>query len=164
MSVGMTKLYRRECFEAIGGFVRHVMWDGIDCHRARMLGWTARSFDEPDLRFVHLRPMGSSHRGILNGRFRHGQGQWFMGTGLAYMTASALFRCAHRPWIVGGATMWAGYVASWLCGAPRLEDAALAAFIRRYQVRCLLRGKRRATRELDLAQAAAWRAERERTA
>ena len=43
MSVGMTKFYRVTCFKEIGGFVHQVMWDGIDCHRARMLGWIAKS-------------------------------------------------------------------------------------------------------------------------
>src|SRR3979490_178811 len=43
MSVGMTKFYRVTCFKEIGGFVRQVMWDGIDCHRARLLGWIAKS-------------------------------------------------------------------------------------------------------------------------
>ncbi len=158
LSVGMSKLYRRACFEQIGGFVRHVMWDGIDCHRARMLGWTARSYDEPELRFEHLRPMGSSHRGILTGRFRHGKGQWFMGTGLAYMTASAVYRLAYRPWIVGGAAMLAGYLSGAVRRAPRLPDPELRAFIRAYQNRCLLRGKARATREFEERQAARWRA------
>ena len=51
MSVGMTKFYRVACFKEIGGFVRQVMWDGIDCHRARMLGWIAESVDpSPPLR------------------------------------------------------------------------------------------------------------------
>jgi poly-beta-1,6-N-acetyl-D-glucosamine synthase len=58
MSVGMTKFYRRECFDEIGGFVREVMWDAIDCHKARQLGWIAVSWDDADLRFEHLRPMG----------------------------------------------------------------------------------------------------------
>jgi hypothetical protein len=35
-SVGTTKFYRLECFEQIGGFVRQVMWDGIDGHRCRL--------------------------------------------------------------------------------------------------------------------------------
>ena len=53
MSVGMTKFYRAACFKEIGGFVRQVMWDGIDCHRARMLGWIAESIDHE---FPPLRP------------------------------------------------------------------------------------------------------------
>ncbi|MEP0456096.1 MAG: glycosyltransferase family A protein, partial [Roseibium sp.] len=51
MSVGMTKFYRTSCFQDIGGFVREVMWDGIDCHKARQRGWVVRSWDEPDLQF-----------------------------------------------------------------------------------------------------------------
>lgn len=90
-SLGMTKLYRLDRFEEIGGFVREVMWDGIDCHLCRMRGWIACSWDEPDLRFVHLRPMGSSQQSIFVGRMRHGYGQYFMGTGFIFIAASALF-------------------------------------------------------------------------
>jgi len=79
-SLGMTKFYRVDCFKEIGGFVRAVMWDGIDCHRCRMLGWVACSWDDPELRFVHLRPMGSSQNSIYTGRMRHGFGQYFTGT------------------------------------------------------------------------------------
>lgn len=157
MSVGMTKLYRRACFEEIGGFVREVMWDGIDCHRSRMLGWTARSWDEPDLRFQHLRPMGSSQKGILTGRMRHGFGQYFMGTGLSYMTASALFRMASRPFVLGGLAMWWGYVRSLLARRPRYADAEFRRFLRRYQWSCLFRGKQNATQALDEAGEAVWK-------
>ncbi len=46
-SVGMIKFYRTTCFRQIGGFVPKLMWDGIDCHRCRMLGWIAVSWDDP---------------------------------------------------------------------------------------------------------------------
>ena len=158
-SVGMIKLYRRECFQEIGGFVREVMWDGIDCHRCRMLGWIACSWDEPELRFVHLRPMGSSQgHGLLTGRQRHGFGQWFMGTSLPYMTASAVFRMSHPPLLVGGAAMWWGYVKSALARQPRYDDPEFRRFLRRYQRDCLLHGKAEATRRLDERQGAVWAA------
>ena len=153
----MAKFYRTECFRQIGGFVPHVMWDGIDCHRCRMLGWIARSWDEPDLRFVHLRPMGSSDRGWWRGRKRHGFGQHFMGTGLTYMTASALYRMARPPYVVGGLAMWLGYVSSLLAGRPRYDDPGFRAFLRKYQWDGLLRGKRRATQRLDDRGEALWR-------
>ncbi len=148
MSVGMSKFYRRECFEQIGGFVREVMWDGIDCHRCRMLGWIACSWDEPALRFIHLRPMGSSQRGILTGRMRHGYGQYFMGTSLPYMTASAVFRMTRPPFIVGGVAMWWGYVRSMLRRLRRYDDPAFQRFLRQYQWNCLIRGKAATTRRL----------------
>jgi len=149
MSVGMSKFYRSECFVEIGGFVPHVMWDGIDCHRARMLGWSARSFDEPELRFVHLRPMGSSQVSIWQGRKRHGFGQHFMGTSLPYMTASALYRCTRPPLLWGGLAMWLGYVGAMLRGAQRYDDLEFRRFLRRYQRDALLRGKRRALQRLE---------------
>ncbi|MBX3357088.1 MAG: glycosyltransferase family 2 protein [Phycisphaeraceae bacterium] len=156
MSVGMTKFYRVECFREIGGFVREVMWDGIDCHRCRMLGWIAASWDDPDLRFKHLRAMGSSHKGIWTGRARHGFGQYFMGTSLPYMTASALFRMTRPPLVVGGAAMWWGYVSSMLAGKPRFGDAPFRRFLNSYQWRCLLRGKAAATRDLNRRQGDLW--------
>jgi len=149
MSVGMTKFMRRVCFEAIGGFERAVMWDGIDCHRARMLGWKAGSFDEPELRFEHLRPMGSSDKGILRGRMRHGYGQYYMGSSLAFVTASALYRLASRPRVLGALAMWLGYVWSLLKREPRLNDPAFRRFLRRYQWQALVMGKRRAVAKLE---------------
>lgn len=155
-SVGMIKFYRTCCFEQIGGFVRELMWDGIDCHRCRMLGWIAASWDEPDLRFVHLRPMGTSHKNWWTGRVRHGVGQWFMGTGPSYLLASAAFRMFKPPVLLGSSAMVWGYLRSALAGKPRYGDAAFRRFLRRYQWACLLRGKARATSDLNALQAKVW--------
>lgn len=157
MSVGMTKFYRRACFEEIGGFVREVMWDGIDCHRARMLGWIAESVDDEALRFVHLRPMGSSQKGIWTGRVRSGFGQWFMGTSPLYFLAVTVFRLPKHPVVTGSVAMWWGWIRSALRGAPRYEDLEFRRFLRSYQHRALLVGKRAATRRVNEEQARVWR-------
>lgn len=149
MSVGMTKFYRTRCFVEIGGFVREVMWDGIDCHTCRMKGWLARSWDDADLRFLHLRAMGSSHKGMLTGRQRHGYGQYFMGTWFPYMIASAVFRMTRPPIIIGGLAMLWGYITSWARGLPKYDDTEFVQFLRAYQKRCLLVGKRKATDEIE---------------
>ncbi len=149
MSVGMTKFYRRDCFEEIGGFVRAVMWDAIDCHTARRLGWTARAFPDAELAFEHLRPMGSSEKGVLTGRRRHGAGQYYMGSDPLYFAATALYRMAHPPYLLGGLAMLRGYAGAWASGAPRHDDAELRAFIRAYQRRALRVGKARAVAEIE---------------
>ena len=160
MSAGMAKFYRTACFRDIGGFVREVMWDGIDCHKCRQLGWIARSWDDADLRFEHLRPMGSSQNGIMTGRARHGFGQYFMGSDPLYYLATAIFRMAEKPIFVGGCAMIWGYIEAMIRRAPRLDDPELQAFIRRYQRRALVVGKARATAELDEAGARIWAARR----
>jgi hypothetical protein len=148
-SLGMTKFYRVSCFEAIGGFVREVMWDGIDCHRCRMHGWIACSWDEPELRFVHLRPMGSSQQSIYTGRMRHGFGQYFMGTGFLYIVASAIYRITEKPYFLGSLAIVWGWVQSALQRKPRYADEEFRKFLRRYQWRSLLIGKRQAIEEIS---------------
>ena len=151
MSVGMTKFYRRACFEAIGGFVREVMWDAIDCHKARQVGWIAVSWDHPDLNFEHLRPMGSSQTSIWTGRRRHGFGQYFMGSNPLYYAATCVFRALEPPYILGGLAMAQGYLEAWLKRTPQLDDPELIAFIRAYQLRALRVGRQQAIAEIDVA-------------
>jgi glycosyltransferase involved in cell wall biosynthesis len=157
MSVGASKFYRTDCFREIGGFVRQVMWDGIDCHRARMLGWKVESVDEEPLRFLHLRPMGSSQgRGIWAGRVRNGFGQYFMGTSPVFLLASAIYRLPHHPVVTGSVAMVWGYVSSALRGVPRYGDARFRRFLRRYQRESLFLGKAAAARRVEERQAAVW--------
>ena len=147
-SIGATKFYRVACFKALGGFVREVMWDGIDGHRCRMRGWVACSWDAPQLRFVHLRPMGSSQTGVLTGRMRHGYGQYFMGTGFVYMLANAVNRINEKPYLLGSLAMVWGWIKSAWQGKPRYDEPGFRDFLRRYQGRVLRVGKRRAVDEL----------------
>ncbi|MGV6820860.1 MAG: glycosyltransferase [Parvularcula sp.] len=148
-SLGMTKFYRTSCFQDIGGFVREVMWDGIDCHTCRQKGWIAASWDEPDLRFEHLRPMGSSQKNIFTGRARHGFGQWFMGSDPIYFLATAVYRMRSKPYVVGGLSMIYGYFRAMVKGDRQLDDPELRKFIRTWQRRALLVGKAKATAELN---------------
>jgi glycosyltransferase involved in cell wall biosynthesis len=133
MVAGQFKLYRREAFEAIGGFVRELMWDGIDFHHARMLGFRTASLHDPELRILHLRLMGSSDRGIYRGRLRWGRGQWFMGSAFLYVLASGLFRMREKPYVLGGLLIVAGFLGAALRGAPRYGDRAFRRELRRWQ-------------------------------
>jgi biofilm PGA synthesis N-glycosyltransferase PgaC len=158
-AVGASKFYRIACFRQIGGLVRALMWDGIDGHRCRQLGWIAVSWDDPDLRFVHLRPMGTSHKNWWSGRVRWGAGQHFLGTTPIYLLASALYRATRPPVLIGGVAMVYGYLREALRRAPRYGDAEFRRFLRSYQWSCLLRGKASATRRLNAARAALWKPE-----
>ena len=158
MSVGMTKFYRVACFGEIGGFVRQVMWDGIDCHRARMLGWIAESVDDEPLRFIHLRPQGASQKGIWTGRLRKGFGQYFMGTSPLYYLAVVIYHLPAYPVFIGSAAMLWGYFRSWLRRLPRYDDLEFRRFLRSYQHVCLRVGKRAATARINAERAQLWRA------
>jgi len=156
VSAGMTKFYRSAFLEDIGGLVKGLIWDGIDCYRGRMLGWRSESIDDPDLRFIHLRPMGSSDRGILTGRRRLGEGYWFMGAAPSFVFASSIYRIAHRPALLGSFATIQGYASAWLKRAPRYEDGEFRRYLRHYHRAMLTRGRKRATRLLDREAQTTW--------
>jgi biofilm PGA synthesis N-glycosyltransferase PgaC len=157
VSLGMTKFWRRECFDEIGGLVPQVLWDGIDCYKARMLGWKAYSVDEPGLRFLHLRPMGSSDKNIIKGRVRLGTGQWMMGSSPVFVLASAVHRSRHRPFVIGAlATLW-GWAKAGLTGQPRIGDPRFRKHLRGYQWSFMMRGRYGAMRRADAEGESRWK-------
>lgn len=137
-SHGVAKLYRRDCFEEIGGFVHEVMWDGIDCHRCRMFGWKAESYHDPELAIHHLRQMGSSHKSIWHGRMRWGKGQYFMGTHPVYLLGIAAYRMLERPFVYGGLGILAGYVQAAIQKAPRYDDLRFRSHLQGWQLKKFL--------------------------
>ena len=131
---GQFKLYRRSAFEMIGGFVEEVLWDGIDVHTARMMGWHTRSFHHPEAILTHHRLMGSSDRSVYRGRLRWGRGIWFMGYHPLYALASGIFRMREKPLIIGGLLIIAGYCGAALRRAPRYENAPFRAHLQSWQL------------------------------
>ena len=140
---GALKLYRRECFVAIGGMREQLGWDAIDEIYARMNGFTTTSLPGPV--GDHLRPVGLSD-GLLRGRARHGH--------VAYIThfpwywvigRSVKIACA-RPRVVSGFAFLWGYARAAITGSGRVEDPAFRAFARRElrerTISLLLRGTR----------------------
>jgi glycosyltransferase involved in cell wall biosynthesis len=140
---GCANFFRRACFEAVGGFVREVMWDGIVFHRARMEGWRTRSIRDPRLRIIDRRQMGSSDRNVFFGRRRWGRGQYFMGTHPLYILAIGAYRLAERPFLLGGLNIVLGYVTAALRGVQRYEHPGFRESLHAWQFERLRLGRRR---------------------
>lgn len=135
---GQFKLYKRNAFEAIGGFDQTILWDGIDTHRCRMQGYTTRSFYHPEACLFHHRLMGSSDRNVYRGRVRLGRGIWFMGYDPVYALASGVFRMHEKPYVIGGLIIAGAYFWAAIRGEPRYPDAAFRADLQQWQRRRLL--------------------------
>jgi biofilm PGA synthesis N-glycosyltransferase PgaC len=157
VSAGMTKFYRRAFLDDIGGLVRGLIWDGIDCYRGRMLGWHSKSIDDRELRFVHLRPMGSSDKSIMTGRRRLGEGYWFLGAAPSFVVASAVYRLSHKPAVLGSFGTLQGYARAWLKGAPRYDDVEFRRYLRRYHRAMLIRGRASALRMFNREADETWK-------
>lgn len=124
---GALKLYRDDCFAAIGGVRELLGWDGIDQTYAQMRGYKTRSFSHIVAR--HLRPCGSAD-GILRGRVRHGEVYYVLGFSLLWTALKSVKYAAMRPRAISGAAFLHGYLrASWR-GMPRVEDVEYRRFVR----------------------------------
>jgi hypothetical protein len=134
MVAGQFKLYKREAFDAIGGFTQTILWDGIDIHRCRMKGYRTLSFHDAEARLIHHRLMGSSDANVFRGRVRLGRGIWFMGYHPLYAVSSGLFRMHERPYVIGGAIIIAAYFYAAIRGEPRFPDPEFIANLRSWQL------------------------------
>jgi poly-beta-1,6-N-acetyl-D-glucosamine synthase len=125
---GALKLYRRACFEAIGGIEERLGWDTIDEAYARLHGFATRSFDGVVGR--HHRPAGSAD-GTLRGRARHGQCAYILNYGLGWVALRSVKVAAERPYIFSGLAYLYGYVRSALRREARVDDPAFRRLVRR---------------------------------
>jgi poly-beta-1,6-N-acetyl-D-glucosamine synthase len=133
---GATKLYSRACLEAIGGLEAGLGWDTIDEVKAASLGFKTRSFRHIHAR--HHRPQGSAV-GLLRGRLSAGRAAYQTGYSSVFMAARALKQAAAWPPVIGALMLLAGYVECCVRRPPRLVSPELVKFVRRQQMRRLLR-------------------------
>jgi len=129
---GPAKMYRRACFEQIGGLEARRGWDMIDETRAQMRGWTTRSFLEYEL--IHHRPIDARQSNVLKSRFDMGALYWFLGYHWLYQAVrSARSAVQDFPLVVGGIALFAGYV--WAAVSRRERyDADYVAFVQKSQL------------------------------
>lgn len=131
---GATKIYRRACWEAIGGLWQAPGWDTIDEVKANMLGWKTYTFS--DLHLLHHRFTGSEE-GLLRDRVKHGLACYISGYHPLYVTASCLRRLTQRPYGIGSLAIMYGFLKAHVTRPARLEDRSYVAYIRRQQLRRL---------------------------
>ena len=127
-AAGASKVVRRECFEAIGGFVARKGWDTVDEIRAGLKGWRTGHFS--DIQFQHLKPEGVAMGTLRTHRF-HGEIYYQTGGGFLFLLAKVAHRMvAARPYVIGGAAMLFGYLHSLAMKEPRLVNVDEARFYR----------------------------------
>jgi len=106
---GAVQLFRRSCFEQIGGYTP-VRAGGIDTAaeiKARMHGWEVETF--PDLQVFHHRRIQTGSSNILATRFRQGVNHSRLGYHPLFQLLSSISRVKDRPYCIGSALVLAGY-------------------------------------------------------
>jgi poly-beta-1,6-N-acetyl-D-glucosamine synthase len=135
---GACQLFRRECFETIGGYVP-VRGGGIDVIAvltARLKGWRTRTFTEKTC--AHHRMMGSAnHNDRLVACFKLGEKDYRLGFHPLWQVFRSIYQMTKRPYLTGGCAIFLGYFGAMLRGVKRPITREVMQFQRRDQIKRL---------------------------
>jgi len=134
---GACQLFRRECFEEIGGYVpmKSGGVDHVAVITARMKGWKTRTFT--DKICEHHRKIGTAQHGKLKSRYRDGALDYALGGHPLWEVFRTAYQMTRRPYLIGGLSLFAGYVRAAIRNESRPVSEELVAFRRREQMRRL---------------------------
>jgi biofilm PGA synthesis N-glycosyltransferase PgaC len=132
---GATKIYRRKCWEEIGGLWQAPGWDTIDELRAQMLGWKTESF--ADIKVLHQRLTGTAES-LWNDLVKNGMARYVAGYHPLFLLASCTRRLTYKPYLIHSAGLLWGYAKGYIKHVPQVNDPALIRFVRREQLKRLM--------------------------
>jgi len=136
---GAIAMFRRECYETIGGYIpqKHGGDDSCAEIMARMNGWETRSF--PQHKTIHFRPTGTGDgRSILQARFHQGLTEYGIATHPLFMAAKSLRRAVlEKPYITGSLARLAGFISGYFRSEKRGIPDEVIRYVRKEQIRRL---------------------------
>lgn len=134
------QVFRRACYEQIGGYIPCKNGGEDSCAEimARMNGWQTWSF--PDIKAIHQRPVGArGDKSVLRAQFRQGLADYCVDTHPIFMLAKCLRRCLiEKPYIVSGLARWAGFLYGSIVREQRQIPDEARRFVRKEQMKRLL--------------------------
>lgn len=126
---GACQLFRRECFEQIGGYVP-IKIGGVDLVAvitARMKGWQTHTFTEKIC--MHHRKIGTAAmRNNLRVAFKGGRGDYMLGGHPVWEFFRCIYQMTKSPVVLGGALRFAGFSWAMLRRTEKAVSPELAKF------------------------------------
>jgi len=135
---GSLQLFRRQCYEQIGGYVplKYGGDDTLASITARMRGWETRSFSRYQV--IQHRPVGTAEKTILRAKFYQGFTEYGVATHPLFLLAKSIRRMfLEKPYFFGSAARMAGFLCAYIKGEQRKIPKPIVRFVRREQIRRL---------------------------
>jgi glycosyltransferase involved in cell wall biosynthesis len=134
---GACQVFRRECFEAIGGYVpvKGGSIDHIAVISSRMKGWKTRTYTEKVC--LHHREIGTAQQKALRSKFKYGIKDYVVGNHPIWELFRSAYQMTLPPFCLGGLALIAGYFWAMLGRVDRPMSPELIAFHRREQMQRL---------------------------
>ncbi len=126
---GAIKLFRRKCFEDIGGIpiIPYYGWDSAVNIKAMSKGWKVDAIDSTSV--IHTRPINSVE-GLWKGWKRNGESGYFFNVPIIFALIKSIKYTLKSPHSLGVA-YFVGYTSSLMRGAPHVNDETIRRYYRR---------------------------------
>ena len=131
---GACQLFRRECFEEIGGFIPIEIGghDKVAVTLSRLNGWETRSFDEK--RWTHHRRIGFGGKNTLSVRLKYGYKDYILGNHPFWEVFRGIYQMGHKPYFIGGLLLLIGYFYLFFSRKRRPVPMEYVAFHRQEEI------------------------------
>ncbi|MFC0876125.1 glycosyltransferase family A protein [Saccharicrinis sp. FJH2] len=127
---GAMKVYRKECFEQIGGIQPIYGWDGLDEYLAMYYGWKTRTFFN-----LHVNHLGKKRALAREGQkdlfYKKGESYYKRGYPVEFLILKVLKLSLKNR--IFGMALYKGYLNSKVSGNMQLVDKNQKKFIRKIQ-------------------------------
>ncbi|HEY3856218.1 MAG TPA: glycosyltransferase family A protein [Verrucomicrobiae bacterium] len=131
---GAVKMYRRECWQQMGGLYKATGWDTLDEAKANMLGWSTYTFDE--LKLTHYRFAGDAD-GSWKNWVKNGLANYITGYHPLFMLVKCASRVFKKPYFLAAAGLGFGFASGYFKRIPPVDDSNLIKYFRDQQLRRL---------------------------
>jgi len=131
---GQCQLFRRECFEEIGGFIPREV-GGVDLVAvitARMKGWQTRTFTEKP--YDHHRKMGRATQSALIVPLKGGRTDYLLGCHPVWEFFRCIYQMSQRPILLSGSLRLLGFTWAMIIQIEKQIPADVVRFRRKEQI------------------------------
>jgi len=135
---GAVQLFRKKCFEEVGGGYLPLPFGGIDAAAeiiAKERGWTV--VKQADQKVLEHRQTGTASMSPMAACFRLGRRFHSLGYGMLFYLARCFYRLKDEPVVLGSCAAFLGYVESMLARRPVLLPVEVVKHLRQGQHRKL---------------------------
>jgi hypothetical protein len=108
---GATKIYRRACWDTLGGLMPAPGWDTLDEVKAQMNGWQTRTFT--DITLKQHRRTGAAD-GTWGDLVKNGRANYICGYHPLFMAAKCVSRTIRAPYVVGSLALAHGFISGYV--------------------------------------------------
>jgi biofilm PGA synthesis N-glycosyltransferase PgaC len=138
---GAVQLFRRECFEEIGGGYLPLKQGGIDAAAeimARMKGWTVRK--SPENPAWEHRRTGTANDSVIRSHIKLGMRFHSLGYGTLFYLIRSIAKLRNKPYVIGSLSSLCGFLYARISGYPIALPAEAVSYLRKEQARKMRQG------------------------